>query len=173
MREGIRDQRLAWMTGGVIIGLAIALYWPAEPAYAIAVDRAERFAMCAVPTQAGTSEALFVMDFVTGRLVGAAYNSQSGAFTEFYIKELAADFGVQAGAEVEYIIVPARTEFRAIAGAGTGRRGSPATGGIYVGELNSGKVILYGFMFQSAPRPGPPQPVIKVASFPFRESFGD
>ena len=171
MRENLKDQRLAWMTGGVIIGLAVALYWPAEPAYAIAVDRAERFAMCAVPTQAGTSEAIFVMDFVTGRLVGAAYNSQAGDFTEFYIRELAGDFGVQAGTDAEYIVVPARTEFRAIAGAG--RRGSPATGGIYVGELNSGKVNLYGFMYQSAPRPGPPQQLVPVATLKFRESFGN
>ncbi len=171
MRERVRDQRLAWMAGGVIVGLSIALYWPAEPAYAIAVDRAERFAMCAVPTQAGTSEALFVLDFVTGRLVGAAYNSQHGGFTEFYIREIAGDFNVQAGTDAEYIIVPALTEFRAVAGAGT--RGSPATGGIYIGELNSGQVILYGYTYRSAPRPGPPEPLAKVAAFPFREAFGN
>ncbi len=171
MRERLRDQRLAWMSGGVIVGLAIALYWPAEPAYAIAVDRAERFAMCAVPTQTGTSEALFVLDFVTGRLVGAAFNSQAGGFTEVYIREIAGDFKVQAGTDAEYIIVPALTEFRAVAGAGT--RGSPATGGIYIGELNSGKVILYGYTYRSAPRIGPPEPVHLVAEFPFREAFGN
>ncbi len=171
MRERIRDQRLAWMTGGVIIGLAIALYWPAEPAYAIAVDRAERFAMCAVPTQTGTSEAIFVLDFVTGRLLGAAYNSQANDFTEFYIREIAGDFNVQAGSDAEYVIVPARTEFRAIAGAG--QRGSPAIGSVYIGELNSGQVTLYGFMFRSAPRPGDPQPLKKVATMRFREAFGD
>ena len=171
MRERVRDQRLAWMTGGVIIGLSIALYWPAEPAYALAVDRAERFAMCSVPTQTGTSDALFVLDFVTGRLVGAAFNSQAGGFTEFYIREISGDFNVKAGSDAEYIMVPARTEFRAIAGAG--QTGSPAIGSIYIGELNSGQVSLYGFMYRSAPRPSPPQELVKVATFPFRETFGN
>ena len=93
------------------------------------------------------------------------------SFTEFYIREISGDFNVKAGSDAEYIMVPARTEFRAIAGAG--QTGSPAIGSIYIGELNSGQVSLYGFMYRSAPRPSPPQELVKVATFPFRETFGN
>jgi hypothetical protein len=156
---------MAWLVAGVVVGLAVALYWPSEPAYAIATSRAENFAMCAVPTQAGTSEAMFVLDFTTGRLVGAAYNSQANGFTQLYVRECAADFGVQAGSDAEYIMVPARTEFRAIAGPG---RGSPAQGAIYIGEVNSGRVVMYGFTYFSAPRQAGPMTLDVVAQFPFR-----
>jgi hypothetical protein len=156
---------MAWLVAGVIVGLAVALYWPSEPAYAIGVSRAENFAMCAVPTQAGTSEAMFVLDFTTGRLVGAAYNSQLGGFSQLYMREIAADFGVQAGSDAEYIMVPARTEFRAIAGPG---RGSPAQGAIYVGEVNSGRVMMYGFTYFSAPQQARPMTLDVIAQFPFR-----
>ncbi|MGD9853871.1 MAG: hypothetical protein AB7U20_02880 [Planctomycetaceae bacterium] len=164
MRERVTESRMAWLVGGVLIGLATALYWPSEPAYAIGVSRAEKFAMCAVPTQIGTSEAMFVLDFTTGRLVGAAYNSQANGFVQIYGREVAADFGIQAGASAEYIMVPADTEFRAGGGAA-----SPARGAIYVGEVNSGRVIMYGFAYQSAPRGGGIQPVQKIAEFRFRD----
>jgi len=164
VRKHVTESRMAWLVGGVLVGLAIAVYWPSEPAYALGVSRSEKFAMCAVPTQVGTSEAMFVLDFTTGRLVGAAYNSQAGSFTQMYGREIAADFRIQAGSAAEYIMVPARTEFRAAGGAA-----SPALGAIYVGEVNSGRVIMYGFTFQSAPRPNPAiQPLQKVTEFSFR-----
>ncbi|MBX3439769.1 MAG: hypothetical protein KF861_19925 [Planctomycetaceae bacterium] len=154
---------MAWLVGGVLVGLAIALYWPSEPAYAIGVSRGEKFAMCAAPTQVGTSEAMFVLDFTTGRLVGAAYNSQANTFTQYFGREVAADFGIQAGQSPEYVMVPARTEFRSAGGPS-----SPASGAIYIGEVNSGRVLMYGFTFNSAPRPQPIQQMQVIAEFPFR-----
>ncbi len=164
MRERVTESRMAWLIGGVVVGLAVALYWPSEPAYALAASQSGKLAMCAVPTQVGTSEAIFVLDYTTGRLVGAAYNSQTGTFTQSYLREIAGDFGVQAGAEAEYVMIPARTEFRAGGGPA-----SPALGAIYIGEVNSGMVVMYGFVYQSAPRPTPIQTLKVVERFKFRD----
>lgn len=164
MQKRVTESRMAWLVGGVLVGLAIALYWPSEPAYAVGVSRSEKFAMCAVPTQVGTSEAMFALDFVTGRLVGASYNAQAGGFTQMYGRDVASDFGIQAGAAAEYIMVPADTVFRAAGGAA-----SPASGAIYVGEVNSGRVIMYGFTYFSAPRPNAAvQQIQKIDEFSFR-----
>jgi len=156
---------MAWLVGGMIVGLAVALYWPSEPAYALSASQSGKLAMCAVPTQVGTSEAIFVLDFTTGRLVGAAYNSQTGNFTQTYVREIAGDFGIQVGTEAEYVMVPASTEFRAGGGVA-----SPALGAIYIGEVNSGMVVMYGFVYQSAPRRTPIQPLKLVERFKFRDS---
>lgn len=164
MRERVTESRMAWLVCGVLVGLAIALYWPSEPAYAIGVSRSDKFAMCAVPTQVGTSEAMFVLDFTTGRLLGASYNSQVGGFTQMYGRNVAGDFQIEASGGAEYVMVPARTEFRSAGGAA-----SPASGAIYVGEVNTGRVIMYGFTFFSAPRRNAGiQELQKIDEFSFR-----
>jgi hypothetical protein len=168
MKQRWSETRTAWLVCGIVIGLAIALYWPHEPAMAEVVDRSEKFAMCTSRTQAGSSDAVFVLDFVTGRLVGGAYMPQAGGF-QAYARNIAADFNIDAGTPAQYTIAPAFIEVRA-GGAGAGG-GTPANGAIYVGEMNSGRVILYGFMVRATSRPGPPLELRPLATFPFREAL--
>lgn len=167
MKQRWSETRMAWMLCGIVIGLAIALYWPSEPAMAEVVDRSEKFAMCTVRTQAGSSDAVFVLDFLTGRLVGGAYLAQTGSF-QAYARNIASDFKIDAGTPAQYTIAPAFIEVRA---GGTAGGGTPASGAIYVGEMNSGRVILYGFMYRSSGRPGPAIELKPLATFPFRESL--
>lgn len=162
------ETRMAWLLCGIVIGLAVALYWPSEPAMAEAVDRSDKFAMCSVQTQLGNSEAVFVLDFLTGRLVGGAYLAQTSTF-QTYARNIAGDFKIDAGTPAQYSIVPASIAVQA--GGTAGGAGTPASGSLYVGEMNSGKVVLYGFLYRSSGKPGPTIELIPLGIFPFRESL--
>lgn len=168
MKQRWSETRMAWLLCGIAIGLAVALYWPHEPAMAEVVDRSDKFAMCTVQTQPGSSDAVFVLDFLTGRLVGGAYQSQTRAF-QTYARNIAGDFKIDAGTPAQYSIAPAFIEVRAGGTAGGG--GTPANGALYIGEMNSGRVILYGFMYRASGRPGPAIGLTPLAQFPFRESI--
>lgn len=161
MRTRWSENRYVWLGAGVLLGLVLSFYWPHEEAQAVTVDRSDKLAMLTVNTQAGESDAVFILDFVTGRLVGAAYNTQSARFNQTYIANLAADFGV--GENAEYTIVSGWVSLPQTGGA------PPANGGIYVAELNSGKVILYGYPYVNARTVQPTRPLVPIAGFPFRE----
>lgn len=154
------DSRFGWLTAGAVFGALVTMYWPHEQAQAEAVDRSAKVALATCRTNLGASDAVFVLDFVTGRLVGAAYNTQSGGFNQTYERNLAQDFNVQQNAQ--YAIVPGNVEIA--------QRGSatPAGGGIFVAELNSGKVILYGFAYNSSAGPIPRQQLIPLDGFSYR-----
>jgi hypothetical protein len=168
MQRARSESRTAWLISGIVIGLAVALYWPHEPALAQVIDRADKFAMITVPTQPGEGEAVFLLDFITGRLVGADFNAQAAQFTQKYLRNIAADFNVAADSEAQYAIVSGFIDLRG--GAARAGGGTPALGGIYIAEMNSGQVILYGFAYTSAARNMPVQEIVPIARFPFREA---
>lgn len=156
--------RFAWLIAGVLFGLALSYYWPHEPARAMSASENDKFAMCTVESTPGNSEGIFVLDAVTGRLIGGVYAGQVGAFTQTYARNLAADFKITE--EGQYVMVPGGVLLRAAGGAG----GSPANGAIYVGELTSGLVNMYGFMHAQNNRAMPLQELQLIASFPFRQA---
>ncbi len=158
------ESRFAWFIGGAIAGLAVALYWPHEPAFAEAVDSSDKFAMCTVATQVGNPDAIFILDFVTGRLIGYAYNSSRGIFAQAYFRNIAADFNIDAGTDAQYVMVPGAVYPRPTSGA------SPALGGVYVGEMTSGIVWLYGFTFRNTAGPQAPQPMVPMGNVNFRQA---
>ncbi len=158
-----QENRFAYLLLGLIAGLAVSFYWPHEPLKADAAASQEKFSICTVQTIPNQSEAIFVLDSVTGRLVGAAHNQQTGTFTQAYIRNVAADFGVVENAK--YLMVPGFIQVR---GATSG---PPAQGGIYVAELTSGKVGLYGFVYQNNSRNGvQSQELTPIANFSFRDA---
>lgn len=154
------DGRAAWLAAGVIFGLGLAIYWPHEEAQATAVDRSNKIVMTSVSTGDSTSDAVFVLDLVTGRLIGAGYTTQAGGFTQTWARNLAADFKV--GENAEYVMVPGRFVIQQQGGGDI-----PANGGVYVAELNTGVVHMYGFPYQES-RPQPTKPLVLIARFPFR-----
>ena len=159
--RGFREQRWGGVAFGVMLGLAAAFYWPHEPLQASTAAAQEKFAMCTVPTQVNVNDAVFVLDSVTGRLVGAAYNSNTGDFNQSFARNVAADFGVVEKAQ--YVMVSGFANLR------SSPNGNPANGVIYVGELTSGKVGMYGFVFINRNGPIPGQELAPLASFSFRE----
>jgi hypothetical protein len=148
MRTVMASNRVAWLAGGMIAGLAIAWLWPHEPTYATTADRDTQFSMVTIPV--GTSAAgindpldgVFILDFLTGQLKGAVLNRQTGHFMSFYERDLAKDFGVDGNADPHYCMVTGYAQMANQGGV------SMASGVIYVGELTSGKVAAYGFPFK-------------------------
>ena len=165
------ERRLVWMGLGLVAGLCLAYCWPHETAQAVATDRDDRFAVCTVETQTsfGQPEAVFVLDFLTGRLTGAMLNQQSFLFTNVWGRNVAADFQLKASAanKAKYCIIPGNAYLTSANGA------TMSTGVIYVGEMTSGKVIAYSFAVRNSKVPLEPTLLQPVAFFPFREPVLD
>lgn len=161
----VHEKRAFWLVAGTILGMGISYYWPAEPAYAQAVFGNNKFAMCTVTTFLGNADAVFVLDMVTGRLLGAAYNNQALAFNQSYARNVAADFNV--GDNAMYVMVPGNIN---LPNSGSGV--PPANGAIYVGEMTSGLVCAYGFTYVQGPQGALGQPLTLIGKFPFRQAAG-
>jgi hypothetical protein len=145
-----------------MLGMAISYYCPSEPAYAETASGGTNFAMATAGTGPGLSDAVFVLDMVTGRLIGAAYSTQTGLFNQTYIRNLAADFGLSV--KGEYILVSGLGNLRS-----TGTL-APALGALYVGEMTSGRVNMYGFTYQNSAQQIPTVELSLVGSFPWKLS---
>lgn len=168
MQPNSNERRLVWMGMGLMAGLCLAYIWPHEVAHAVAADRDDRFAMCTVSTalgELGNPEAIFVLDFLTGKLQGAMLNQQSGTFTNFWARNIAADFQTQAdaAAKAKYVFLPGLANLNNKGGTTT------ASGVMYIGELTSGKVGAYRFNFRTSTKVLPVWPIEPFAYFPFRE----
>ena len=160
MNQKLTDKKSFWLVAGTMLGMVIAYYCPQEPAYADTASSGEKFSMCTVRVTALASEAVFVLDNVTGRLRGALHSIQSNSFNQQYARNLAADFKVTENAQ--YVMVSGGIQ---VAGGGGN---PPAQGAIYVGEVNSGIVNMYGFTTSPGGRQQPLKELIPISSFSFR-----
>ena len=161
-----KERQLVWLLFGAIGGLCLAYFWPHEHVLASATDRDAKFAICTVEVGPGSPDAVFVLDFTTGRLQGGMLNSQAQAFTNFWFANVAQDFKV--GKNGKYTMIPGQGFLNAPAGAGGGGA-AIATGVIYIAEVTTGMVGCYRFSYVNAPQPLPPTPLQPVDVFPFRE----
>lgn len=169
MKTKSNEHRFLWLVCGVVGGLCLAYFWPHEQAYAVATDRDAKFAICTVEVGPYLPEAVFVLDFNTGRLHGAMLNSQSGIFTNFWYANVAQDFKSPKGGG-KFTIIPG-SGFTAQGGAAGGAGGMvTGLGLIYVGELTSGVVGCYRFTYRNQTEPGPPMELQQVSYFNFRDS---
>lgn len=150
------------LAAGLLLGLGIAAVWPHQPLTAATTDRNEKFGMCTV-TLTGGLEAVFVLDFLTGRLTGASLGRQGNGFVQSFYADVAADFGVQA-AKPQYAMVPGLATIQGTAAA------QPAPGVIYVAELHSGKVGCYAIPFRLPnSKSSIPVRLIPVDTYSFRD----
>ena len=159
MQSRLLDNRFALLACGLMLGLGISFYWPHEPLKADSTSL-DKFSLCTAPTIANNSDAVFVLDSITGRLVGAAHNMQTGTFTQVWTRSVASDFGVVENAKY----VMASGFLRTLGSA----NGQPATSGIYVAELTSGKVGLYGFLMNNRNQASAGE-LVPIANFSFRD----
>ena len=167
MNAPANERKLFWLLSGVIGGLCLAYFWPHEPAYAMATDRDARFAICTVPVSPASPDAVFVLDFLTGRLTGALLNMQSATFTNFWFANVAEDFKIPGkGDKSKFTIIPGNGFLNAAAGGGGE---TPSLGLIYVAEMTSGKVGCYTFHFRNQMQPSEPMRLEPVNYFLFRE----
>ena len=159
MQSQLLNNRFALLTCGLVLGLGISFYWPHEPLKADS-SSLDKFSLCTCPTIPNQSDAVFVLDSVTGRLVGAVHNLQSGSFNQVWTRNVAADFNVVENAQYQMVSGFLRT------GGASG--GTPAQSGIYVAELTSGKVAMYGFLMNNRNQPSVTE-LSQLGGFPFRE----
>lgn len=153
----------AWLIAGLLVGLGIAAMWPHRPLTAATSDRNEKFGMCTVYVAEGL-EAVFVLDYLTGRLTGACLSRQGGPFVAFFEANVATDLQVKS-AKPQYAMVPGLATIRASAGA------QPAASVIYVSELTSGKVGCYGIPFKLPNAKNPiPLKLAPIDFYTFREA---
>lgn len=159
------DKRAGWLLAGLIGGVALSYLWPTEEVKAVATDREERFAIATTDTGLGAPESVFVLDFLTGRLVGATLNPQSATFTNFYARNITADFQqADAAAKPKFVMIPGRADLN------SGRGATTSAGVLYIGELTTGKVFAYRFPYRVSRTPVPVQPLEPFAFFPFRDA---
>ena len=147
---------------GIAIGALTVWNLPGKDLKANAAHGNDKFSMVTVQTVPGETDAVFVLDHLTGILRGG-YMNNSGVFTHQYTYNVAADFQINpATPEPKYVIVSGDVNLRA---SGTAQ---PARGILYVGELTSGAVVAYAF---TNPANSRSQPIIsRQAFFQFRES---
>jgi hypothetical protein len=155
MRPAFASNQVPGLAAGIVMGLTIAWLWPHEPAYATTGDRAPHFSMVTIPVSDAAKgivdpvDGVFVLDLVTAQLKGAVINRQNGTFASFYFRDLAGDFNVAPGQAPEFCMV---TGYAQIPNQGGKQM---ASGMLYIGELNSGKVAGYAFPWVEKGMGGP------------------
>ncbi|HIE97940.1 MAG TPA: hypothetical protein EYG03_21030 [Planctomycetes bacterium] len=152
---------------GVVLGASFMVLQPHQPAKASAANGNDKFSMCTCRVTLGESEAVFVLDHLTGVLSGGFLNSQSGNFSHKYIRTISQDFQINpATPEPKYSMVAGDAQLRTSGGV------QPANGLIYVAELTSGAVIAYGFAAPRGRGVAAPLEIFRIDGFPFREASG-
>ena len=138
-----------WLIAGVVVGLGVAAVWPNRPLTAATSDRNEKFGMCTVYVSENL-EAVFVLDFLTGRLTGACLGKQGNGFVQFFAADVGADLQVK-GAKPAYTMTPGLAQIRSKPGT------QAAASVIYVAEMSTGKVGCYAipFLLPNAKNPVP------------------
>lgn len=150
--------RLVWLGLGLIAGIGVAQFWTGKQADAgYAAAHGEQFSMCTAETMVGQSDAIFILDQATGRLIGATFDRTNGGFGATYGRNLAADFKVTDKAS--YVMCPANI-YPTLTGGGP-----QALGGIFVAEQRTGICALYGF-----PTAGGNSDLVVLGTFPWRRS---
>ncbi len=160
-----KNTKMIWFTCGVLGGLMVSYFWPSEIALAD-TDRdagGSKFAVITVNTGVATGDAVFVLDFLTGRLYGAAMNAQTGKFTQSYARNIMPDFNLSPDVTPSFVVSSTRLFISARA------RKQPATNGICVAELKTGRVIVYAFPYATEPRLQPLETLTMVDGFMFRQ----
>lgn len=152
-----RNEKTLWLVVGVLAGLLIANVWPHETVIAGTTDRNEKFALVTVPA-APLLDSVFVLDFLTGNLVGATMDPTLGKFKLIYGRNIVRDF--RLGPRI-----------RPVYGIATGNmpleNNSSAQGVIYISELTSGKVAAYTYATNFAGAGA--GPLVLLDMFGFRE----
>jgi hypothetical protein len=163
------ETRGVWLVCGILFGFGIAYYWPHEPVRADQSDRNDKFAMISVAASPaiaglGPQEAVFILDFLTGRLQGFFLNPNVPGFTQMFYRDVAQDLTLneKAAAAPTYAIVGAT-------GQVVGQGQLFGAGMIYVAELTTGQLVAYAFPFSQANQAIPPQRMIPVARAEFRK----
>jgi hypothetical protein len=142
----------AWLLAGLVQG---------QPSYAVATDHADDFAIATGPLT-NELEAVYLLDFKSGRLMGSVLNRQAGKFQAFYERNLASDFNLAARAKPKFIMVTGVAQ--------VARAQVPINHCLYVAEVNSGKMAAYFMPYRGDRAGGVASDELQVLDvIPFRQ----
>lgn len=159
-------QKIAFFAVGLALGLSTLIVQQPKPLLAdVDRDADAKFAVVTVPLGLTNPDAIFVLDFLTGRLQGGIMNPQSGQFTQAYLRNIVGDFGLDPSATPRFVVSSMQLNI-----SGTGQMASLATSGLAIAELNSGRVNVYGFRYQPNARGTNINEIILLNGFPFRQA---
>ncbi|MEZ6063658.1 MAG: hypothetical protein R3C19_25190 [Planctomycetaceae bacterium] len=152
---------------GALVGGAAVWSLPQDQLRASTAGGNDKFSMVTVPvTGVADTEAVFVLDHLTGILRGGHINGGGNGFTCLYQHNVAADFQVNPNTpQPKYVIISGAAQLRSQGGGG-----QPANGILYVAEQTSGMVVAYGFS-QPNNNSGPTGDIVRIGVFPFREAL--
>ena len=151
--------RLGWLVLGIAIGGGVSWAWPSQTAVAFSSDRNDKFAVTTAMT-GPTSEAVFVLDFLTGQIRGFSLNRTANQYMWIYSRSIAQDFGVAP-------VQPAGHAMMRGLAQPQGRGGAAyAPSYIYVAELSTGRVQPYAIPFRNQ-RGSTPTQLIPVPGLQF------
>ena len=159
---------IAWVIFGIAAGLLTAGLWRAEPSWASATDRQEDTCI-ATGAIAGLNtpdelEAVYVLDFTTGKLMASILNRQVGKFQHFFERDLAGDFQLTFRQKPRFVMVTGNGQVRR-------NQQQPLDSLLYVAELTTGRVIAYHITYAGeAARGTQTRPFVPLDGFTFRQS---
>lgn len=166
MFQHLYGNRVLWLGIGLIVGLAVSGVLPHSPANATASSQLDNLVI-ATGSVDGDGEAVFILDALSGDVMGWVLNPTTGTFTAGFKYNVIRDLGVDASKGPKYVMVTGTQNFRR--GAGGVQMGSSV---LYVAELTTGKMIALGFPWSRALRSSP-QPYtgafMKLDVVPYRE----
>ena len=136
-------QNFGFLAAGLIVGLVIGGFLPHAPIYATATDRQDNFAMATGEID-GEFEGVFFLDFLTGDLTGALVNTSKlpPLLGVVYQHNVMKDLEIDASKSPKFLMVTGKLPIRPAGGTNQW-----AASVIYVAEVNSGKVAVYGMPF--------------------------
>lgn len=160
---------IVWVAVGLIAGCALSAVLMPRTIEGVATDRAETFAMATGPLDSDF-EAVYMLDFLTGELVGAVVGKNQRAFTARFTANVMADMGIDPSANPKFLMVTGMANIR----RGGGQL-QPSASLIYVAEITTGRIAAYAIPW--APQlhnAGKPMnsPMVLIAVAPFRMQAG-
>lgn len=144
MIESLKNNRVAWLAAGVLLGLGAGGWLPHAPLHATATDRQDNFSI-ATGHLDDEVEAVFFLDFLTGNLKAAAISGISGKFNALYEVNILNVLGVDVTKNPKYLMVTGLAQLRR-SGGGV----QPGASVVYVAEVTSGKVAAFGVPWSRA-----------------------
>jgi hypothetical protein len=145
MWDVIKNHRGAWLAVGVVVGLAVANYWPQAPLHASATASQENYSIATGYVDGLETEAVFFFDSLTGELKGAVISPQNGKFLTFFAANAMTDLGINDVAGAQFLMVTGTMDFKR--SPGTAQLGTCV---VYVTEVSSGQVVAYGVPWTKA-----------------------
>ncbi len=136
------EQPWMWLFVGLLAGAWLTNLSRPTSVFAVATDRQENFALATCAVDTGI-EAVVTLDFLTGEMNGAVLNPGTRKFSISYHRNIVNDFKLEAGKPPKFAIVTGDVYLR------TGSNFKLAPSAIYIAEVNSGKMGVYTFAYNS------------------------